>query len=186
MSARIGGWGCTSTGRQYWPEDPRPEDICIEDIAHALALQCRFGGHCREFFSVAQHSVYVSQICDPDDALWGLLHDASEAYIVDIPRPFKMAAGMEGYHAFESRFMAAVCERFGLPAEMPESVRVADEALLATEARDLMPRDGDAGVPRWSLTHPALWWRVIPWAWQQSEAAFLRRYRELTREVLSA
>lgn len=49
MSERTGGWGCTASGRRYWPADPRAEDICIEDIAHALAHQCRFGGHVSRF-----------------------------------------------------------------------------------------------------------------------------------------
>jgi uncharacterized protein len=178
--ARVGNWGCTASGRRYWPEDPRPEDIAIEDIAHALALQCRYGGHCSEFYSVAQHAVHVSEVCDPADALWGLLHDASEAYIVDVPRPFKLAAGMEVYREFEERSMRAICDRFGLPYEMPESVRDADETLLATEARDLMPHHGEAGVPLWALSHYPMKWCVYPWTWREAEALFLRRFRELT------
>lgn len=180
LIGRVGGWGCTASGRKYWPEDPRPEDICIEDIAHALALQCRYGGHCSEFYSVAQHAVYVSEVCDPADALWGLLHDASEAYIVDVPRPLKQAAGMEGYTALERRVMAAVCEHFGMPQEMPASVRAADESVLATEARDLMPHHGEAGVPLWRLSHAPHEWTVEPWAWEWAEHTFLKRFYFLT------
>lgn len=173
---RMGDWGCTFTGAQYWPEDPRPEDIRIEDIAHALAHQCRFGGHCREFYSVAQHAVLVSEECDPADAMWGLLHDASEAYIVDIPRPLKNAAGMAGYKAIEGAFMAAVCERFGLPLEMPASVRRADEVLLATEARDLMP---PASVAKWTLLYPPKAGYVLPWSPRRAKEAFLLRFHQL-------
>lgn len=161
--SRLGDWGCTSSGRRYWPADPRPEDIDIQDIAHALSLQCRFGGHVRRFYSVAQHSVLVANLCPPADTLWGLLHDASEAYIVDIPRPLKYAPGMEGYLALEKKMMGAVCERFGLSPEMPASVREADERLLASEARDLMPHVGDAGVPGWGLTHAPVGFTIQPW-----------------------
>lgn len=174
---RKGDWGCTYTGRQYWPEDPRPEDICIEDIAHALAFQCRFGGHTSAFYSVAQHSVLVSTICPPFDQLWGLLHDASEAYIVDIPRPLKRARGMEGYGPIEALHMAAICTRFGLPHQMPPTVKRADEKLLATEARDLMPT---ASVADWDLPEPALSERITsPWAPKLAEEIFLMRFADL-------
>jgi hypothetical protein len=63
---------------RFWPLLPNPDDIRIEDIAHALSNQCRFAGHAREFYSVAEHCVRVSQLCRPEEALWGLLHDASE------------------------------------------------------------------------------------------------------------
>src|ERR1039457_118422 len=79
----------TFSGLRFWPLDPNPEKILIDDIAHALAHQCRFGGHASRFYSVAEHSVHVSRLCPPEDALWGLLHDASEAYLVDLPRPLK-------------------------------------------------------------------------------------------------
>jgi hypothetical protein len=183
IMSRTGDWGCTVSGRKYWPADPRPEDFCVEDIAHALANQCRFGGHCRTFYSVAQHSVHVSRVCDPADALWGLLHDASEAYIVDIPRPFKTAPGMEGYRLYENQMMRAVCEAFGLPAEIPASVKHADEVLLASEARDLMP---EASVRRWYLPERPLDFTLSPWSPTKSRALFLARFHELTRTEAAA
>ena len=81
--------GPITTSPRRWA-GPNPDDIRIEDIAHALSNQCRFAGHAREFYSVAEHSVHVSQLCLPEHALWGLLHDASEAYLVDLPRPLKL------------------------------------------------------------------------------------------------
>jgi len=82
-------WIQTYTGKKFWAFDAAIADICIEDIAHALAMRCRFGCHCKEFYSVAQHSVIVSHHLPPELKLWGLLHDATEAYLPDVPRPQK-------------------------------------------------------------------------------------------------
>jgi hypothetical protein len=68
--AERGDWIQTATGRPFWPIDPRPEDIDIEDIAHALSMLCRFGGHCLRFYSVAEHSVLLSQYVAPEHKLW--------------------------------------------------------------------------------------------------------------------
>lgn len=147
LPTRRGDWMQLASGKAFYPLDPRPEDIELADIAGALSRVCRFGGHVSAFYSVAQHSVLVSQVCDPADALWGLLHDASEAYLGDLIRPLKRQPECAGYCAAEARLMAVICERFGLPPEMPASVARADEVLLATEARDLM---GNAALERWS------------------------------------
>jgi hypothetical protein len=86
---RKGDWMQTYTGRQFWPIDPRADEIDIVDIAHALSQQCRFAGHCKSFYSVATHSWHTSNVCNSENALWGLLHDAAEAYLVDLPTPIK-------------------------------------------------------------------------------------------------
>src|SRR6266496_3875421 len=78
-----------ASGKWFNVFNPKPEDVDIRDIAHALSNQCRFTGHTKEFYSVAQHSVLVSTFCAPEDAAWGLLHDASEAYLSDIASPVK-------------------------------------------------------------------------------------------------
>ena len=137
---RDDNWILTYTGKQFWPTSPRPEDIDIEDIYHALSLTCRFAGHCHEFYSVAQHSVLVAQHVPHDDFMWAMLHDASEAYLADVARPVKKSPEMEGYRLIESRLMRCIAERFDLPWPMPCSVKVADLRALATERRDLMPR----------------------------------------------
>jgi hypothetical protein len=178
--ARFGDWSCTYTGLQFWPLDPRAAEICIEDIAHALSLLCRFGGHCRSFYSVAQHSVLVSWHCDEPDALWGLLHDASEAYLMDLPRPIKHSAGLERYREAEQLVMQAACDHFGLPTSMPESVERADESLLATEARDLMPA---ASVARWTLSEHPLVGPIEPWSPERAEKKFLDRFHKLVRQA---
>lgn len=138
--ARVGDWILTASGVEFWPLDPRANDIVVWDIAHSLSNMCRFTGHCRQFYSVAQHSLLVASIVAPEDRKWALLHDASEAYLTDLPRPLKRYSVMgEEYRRIEAKLMAVICERFELPAECPESVKRADNILLATEKRDLMP-----------------------------------------------
>ena len=172
----------TASGRQFWPLDPRPEEIVIEDIAHALALQCRFAGHCREPYSVAQHSVLVSRACDPRDALWGLLHDASEAYLQDMIRPLKRSPGFaDRYLEAEVRLQAVICDRFGLPCEEPASVHRADVAVLLAEARDLLapPPATWKEAQRGSDNVRAIEEPIIPWRWEAARHLFLVRFAEL-------
>jgi hypothetical protein len=144
--SRAGGWICTASGREFWPLDPRPEEVDIEDIAHALSRACRFAGHCSRLYTVGEHSILVASWVPPEDALWGLLHDAAEAYLPDMPRPLKRLPEFAWYRAAERRVMDAVCDRFGLPRAEPQSVKAADLRALATEARDLMP---PRSVTRW-------------------------------------
>jgi uncharacterized protein len=181
---RRGDWMPTFTGGRFWPFDPRPDEVKIEDIAHHLAIINRFGGTSRLPLSVAQHSVLVSDICRygvlnaPDAALWGLLHDAHEAYLgVDLPRPVKRC--IPGWKEIEDRIQAAVCERFGLPLEMPAPVRIADEIALTTEARDLASNRND--IRTWDLPQEPLPSRVDPLHWRDAERVFLARFEELTR-----
>lgn len=137
---RKGDWILTASGVEFWPLDARAIDVVVWDIAHALSNMCRFTGHCREFYSVAQHSLLVASIVPSEDRKWALLHDASEAYLTDLPRPLKRYSAMgEEYKRIESRLMEVICERFELPLACPESVKHADNVLLATEKRDLMP-----------------------------------------------
>lgn len=173
---RIGDWLQTWRGVQFYPLDPRPEDILIEDIAHALARQCRFSGHTRVTYSVAEHSVRVSQIVPAEDALWGLLHDASEAYLVDLPRPLKRLPEFARYRLAEADLMVVICDRFGLRHIEPESVREADAVLLATEARDLM---GPRPAP-WSAMPEPLPEVIHPWAAELAESVFLDHFKRLT------
>jgi uncharacterized protein len=86
---RNGAWIQTVTGKQFWPMDAQPEEVDIEDIAHALSLPCRFNGHCKQFYSVAEHSIHVSRVVSNENAARGLLHDAAEAYLSYIPQPVK-------------------------------------------------------------------------------------------------
>lgn len=171
---RHGDWMQTISGRQFWPMDPRPEEVHIEDVAHALSMMCRFNGHCQRFYSVAEHSVLISRHVPSEDALWGLLHDASEAYIADIVRPAKRF--IQGYRQAEDRIMTAVCEAFGLSLLMPGSVARADTAILADEAAQIM---GPA-PQKWYLPEAPLGVKIAGLPPGEAREAFLTRYRELT------
>ena len=130
-------WIQTYSGIQMHPLNPHPDEISVEDIAHALSNTCRFTGHCNRFYSVAQHSVAVAAQVSNDAMLWGLLHDASEAYLCDIARPLKIQTEFRQYRKIEDNLMRVICDKFGLPHDMPEEVAVADRRWLVTEARDL-------------------------------------------------
>jgi len=169
-------WIQTYTGRQFWPLEPQTEDIVIEDIAHALSMKCRYAGHTLEFYSVAQHSVIVSQIVPPTDALWGLMHDAAEAYLPDVCRPIKKS--LTGFNALEERLLEVIAVKYGLPPEMPQSIGRADLTMLATEQRDLM-----APPPTpWGSTDgvPCLPEIIQPLSPSQAREIFLARFNELT------
>lgn len=168
-------WIQTYTGRQFWPLAPRPGDIDIADIAHSLSLQCRFNGHCRSFYSVAQHSVLVSHAVPAEFALWGLLHDAAEAYVSDLPRPLKATA--PDFRAAEDRVLQAIATQFGLSWPMPDAVAHADDALLATELRDLMAPPPEP----WGLPVPPLAEAITPVAAEVARQLFLTRFAELWR-----
>lgn len=136
-AVRRGDWMATHTGRMFWPLDPDPADIDIVDIAHALSNLCRYGGHTERFYSVAEHCVLMANaLGEVGDRRWALLHDASEAYLVDVPRPIKGALG--GYREAEAQLMRAVCTRFGLPFDMPARVREFDDRILADERAQAM------------------------------------------------
>jgi hypothetical protein len=128
---RKGDWIQTFSGVEFYPFDPLPSEILIEDIAHALSMQCRYAGHVRRFYSVAEHCVRVAELLPIEDRLWGLLHDASEAYLVDLPRPIKRHSEIGRlYREAEAVLMESICDRFNLAPVEPDSVGVADKAML--------------------------------------------------------
>jgi uncharacterized protein len=185
---RIGDWLQTAHGRAFWPLDPRASEVFLDDIGHHLSMLCRYGGAVRSFYSVAEHSVRVadetarlirfaggSAEAVRAGALWGLLHDASEAYLVDVPRPVKHSPEMNPYRAIEARVQAAICERFGLPIEEPPAVHEADALLRATEARDLM---ATPPMP-WSSMPEPLTKTIVPWPIGYARWAFRDRFHVL-------
>ena len=169
-------WIQTHSGRRFCPTNPNPEAIVIQDVAHALSMQCRFAGHTKYFYSVAQHSVGVSYLCDEQDALWGLLHDASEAYLVDIPNPLKRSGTFDSYLDLEVKMMRAVCKRFGLSEEEPVSVKKADKTLLVIEANQLMA----PLRPDWDHTADSSLFKIEPLLGPtEAKNLFLKRFFEL-------
>ena len=129
----------TISGRKIDFHDPDPDQIVIEDIVHALRNTCRFGGFVKEFYSVMQHSANVALLVPDRFKYQAILHDAAEAYIGDMPTPFKYA--MKEYLDLESRIQAAINSKFGLPDNMPSIIKMADRVALMTE-RDRLKPDG--------------------------------------------
>lgn len=174
-------WMQTFKGKRFDPFDPNPALIDIEDIAHSLSSICRYGGHSNRFYSVAEHSVLVAEYllatwCDRKLALAGLLHDAAEAYMGDIPRPIKYRPEFAFYREAEARLDAMIFERFGLAEFIGDAqVKFADDSILADEAEEFMGNPGKA----WGLTQPPLGIRfsyLMPNVYW--ERAFLSRFRE--------
>lgn len=158
---------------------PSIEEIKIEDIAHSLSNICRWNGHTNEFYSVAQHSIFVSEQCNPDNALWGLLHDATEAYIGDMVRPLKLSGSQNGYLKAEKTLMLCICEKFGLQKEMPIDVKEADNRILQTEAMQLI---SPLISGKWEIAEP---YDIVidPYHPRVAKAYFLERFNKLTRSL---
>lgn len=171
----VGGGMRSYTGKQIFPLDPRVEDFDIVDIAHALSNLCRFGGHTQKFYSVAEHSVGVSHKVKKSEALTALLHDASEAYLVDMPRPIK--AYMPQYKQIEARLQEIISERYNLIYPFPESVHIADDRILVTEMRDLM-----IGIQPWEGMPKPYADQIVGLPPKKAEKLFLSRFTELSFE----
>lgn len=162
----------TFTGRRVIVHKLKPQDICIEDIAHSLSRLCRFGGHSPEFYSVAQHSVIVSEHCE-DYPLAGLMHDASEAYLGDIVRPVRRC--LPDMFDLERRAVSVICKVFNLPFELmfEGEIRVADDRVLNTEFRQFFGED------MYELPKP-FGFEIEPVGPDAAKAMFLARFYELT------
>ena len=137
-------WIETYTGKKFYPLNPRPEDVDIIDIAHSLSMQCRFNGHTRFFYSVAEHSAMVSKELAATGynkliQLYGLLHDAAEAYVCDLPRPIKRQ--IKEYEPIEVRVQGVIWEGFNLPAPAETDRKILqymDDRILGYEGVRLM------------------------------------------------
>lgn len=121
----------TYTGHCFDLAAMDPDTIDIRDIARALSMNCRWGGHVNEFYSVAEHSARVCENVKPEFKLAALLHDASEAYLLDIPKPFKNM--LPDYMALEDKLMRVIAEKFGFEYPLPEEVKIADRNVLEWE-----------------------------------------------------
>ncbi len=168
----------TASGLPFPLTYPSSRLIDDDDIAQALSRICRFGGHTRKFYSVAQHCVLASELVPPEDALAALLHDAPEAYIGDMVSPLK--AMLPAFQHIEERIWLAIAERFGIDPVMPASVKTVDLQLLATERRDLLP----ASPQVWPCLQgiDPLPDRIEPWSPEAAALAWGLRLDELTAQ----
>lgn len=168
-------WINTFSGKKLYPLNPDPKDICIKDIAHALSMCCRFTGHVKYFSSVAYHSVLVSLFCNPEDALIGLMHDASEYALTDISSPIKNSGCFEEYKKFEKNLQNIIYQKFCGTTIEPQSVKDADLSVLYTEARDLLPNIN----PDWHFKKEPLPIKIVSMSPEEAEKLFLNRFKEL-------
>lgn len=172
-------WIQTYTGKKMYPLNPNVDDIDIMDIAHALSMQCRFTGHVRHHYSVGQHSILVSLLCDKEYALYGLLHDASEAYLSDIASPIKKEMNLEGYRAVEHNLQGCIYKKFGLTDVEPANIKYIDQRMLATEANSLLsPLHKD-----FTFQAPPFDFDIIEAQIPEIKKLFLDRFYELTRNL---
>ncbi|MGZ8256604.1 MAG: metal-dependent phosphohydrolase [Gallionella sp.] len=171
----------TWSGRKVDYANPSPDEICIQDIATALSRECRYAGHASHFYSVAQHSVLCSRVVPPEFAIEALLHDASEAYLKDIPSPLK--ALLPDYKLIEDRFERAIRAHFELPELHSQSVKDADNILLVTEIRDLfLPGRILHKTP---LAAEPLSGRIWPLSPETAKDQFMDRYNYLCKQGLA-
>lgn len=170
---RKGNWMISYKGNKLFPLDLRPRDIDIDEIAHSLSNLCRFGGHCKFFYSVAQHSVLVSSLLPDELKLVGLLHDATEAYCGDMVRPLKKS--LPQFDEIESNIWRVVATKFDLPFLMPERVCLEDARVLLAEKKSLLvdhehkwefPQCAYPGLEPANI-------KILPWSPFMAKGAFL-------------
>lgn len=175
----------TSTGIRVCLDDPWGSDVRPTDIVLSLSRQCRFGGHLRpdvEHYSVAQHSVLVSHLCHRSNALIGLLHDATEAFVQDMIRPMKRLMVGSGYKELEHLWALRLGEVFKLGAGLaclPDDVNAADQIALVTEIRDVYYGD---------IAHETTGYkpddeRIMPLGPKNAYRLFQDRLRQLAPEI---
>ena len=176
-------WMQLQSGKPWTFLRPKAQDVHIKDIAHALSNLCRYGGHTSRFYSVAEHSLIMSHLVPFDDALAALLHDATEAYLVDMPRPLKHI--LTNYKMVESITWAVIAQRFGLPVELPSSVKRMDNAMLHVEREQLLAAPSYGWMEReWGMGAariPGPSFHINCMAPPEARTAFLERFSALTK-----
>lgn len=156
----------TFTGKEINVFEPHSDMIDVRDVAHALSYHCRFGGHLPEFYSVAQHSVFAANQVDDQYKLQALLHDASEAYLLDIPTPIKRRLG--DYKEVEDNLMRVIAQKFGFQYPLHDKVKEVDASMLEWEWNSLMLNN-----------HSFL--QIGCWSSKKAEKMFLEMYNKLIK-----
>jgi 5'-deoxynucleotidase YfbR-like HD superfamily hydrolase len=175
----------TYTGGMYWPCDPRVDEVHPLDVAHALSNLCRFGGHARRFYSVAEHAILM---CDyvrtalgrpREDCLLALVHDAAEAYTGDVPRPLKRSLQRSSVDFCDmlTRNELVVAQRFGVPHELPDWLREVDDRIVSDEREQVM--DTRRINDWWEHPKGKLGVELQFWTPMQAEVRFLKRLKQL-------
>lgn len=176
----------TFTGRMVAPLDMTADDVDIRDIAHATSNMCRFAGHSSSFYSVAQHCRGVSELVPPELALKGLLHDASEAYLVDIPSPIKYDSRFSFYLEAERAVMQAIYTRFDLGEFKGDEplIKAADRKILGREAFFMSHQPLSEYWQEWIKEHGSCTsGRLICEQPAKANYLFLHRFEELTNAL---
>lgn len=179
----------TYTGRRVNLLDMQPEDLCIEDIAHALACCNRFAGHTRFPINVTQHSVWAARLCwGTPHALQALLHDASEAYIGDVTKWLKATPEMAPYRQLEEQVQRLIYRVFGCAEDDNSMVTWADKLLVRWEmlqgfgpgfiVGDLNSAANN-DYPPITTEETQLLSRWEIWGWRRSKREFLKTYDTL-------
>jgi uncharacterized protein len=170
----------TFTGKKFYYFNASPEMVDIEDIAHALSQQCRFNGHCEKFYSVAEHCYHASFLVPEGLELEALLHDASEAYIGDIPKPFK--TGIEStISPLEDSILDMIFEKYGLnPLPFPSAIKEVDLEMLYWERTELMGSPENEWECFSGVTFDPKRKPIIRcWQPKTAKQKFLQRFQEL-------
>lgn len=170
-------WLQTYTGKAVSLPKPHPDEIDIIDIAHSLAFQCRYNGHSKRFFSVSQHSCHIHDLVPDELKLAGLMHDASEAYLCDIPRPLKPF--LQGYKEIENDIMGIIAEKYGVTQDALQAVKEYDDRILLNERDQLCSKPPKP----WMIEHLEPLDLEIPyWTAPMAEGQFLKRFFKLKPE----
>jgi 5'-deoxynucleotidase YfbR-like HD superfamily hydrolase len=185
-------WIQTNSAVKFFPFEPQPEDIRLEDVAHALSRLCRFTGHVEHFYPVSAHCVAVLTVVssltdDLNTRKWALLHDTAEAFIGDMSAPIKSHPSMEPFRRLEAKVMEAVATRFGLEGPEPELVKKVDTIICRLEAEALF-KTVHTDFPDFRTVDPAIAAKMDRqltvhdfqhWNSHTAELEFLRRCRLL-------
>jgi len=173
----------TYSGRIMDVENPKVSDILVSDIARSLSMLCRFGGHVNKFYSVATHCVSCYTIatltgCRPETRKWALLHDAAEAYLVDLPRPVKDVLPM--YEGLEDTYLRVIAQRFQLSYPIPQFVKNIDRRVLINERNCLVNGSITSVWDPWShvIPYPSWIWRYNPQSPREAEKSFIKAFTE--------
>lgn len=162
------------SGVPFYPQDPREDEIDIDDIAHHLSMIVRYNGGATEFYSVAQHSVLLSYLVKEENSFCALMHDATEAYLGDLVRPIKYL--FPEFIRMEENIWKLISKKYGLPEKIPADVKNHDVKICFTEKRDLLNKPTYQFYGREMEPHDI---RIEPWSWQVAKEKFTQRFREL-------